>query len=120
MTPEKQRIAIAEACGWKIEPDSGFDHTPFTVREPDGAYYHVRTEAIAIKHLPDYPNDLNAMHNAWLTLSDDNKWVFAALLQRVVFKGGGGNSWNYWPSNATASQRAEAFLKTIEKWEDET
>jgi len=59
MNPEQQRIAIAEACGWKFIPEyyHGEDQPPeFTTVTPDG------------KHLcgyyPDYLNDLNAMHEA--------------------------------------------------------
>jgi hypothetical protein len=119
MNPYKQRIAIAYACGWRIDPDSGIKHLPFTVHDPSGDFYHAQSLDHAINFLPDYLADLNAMHEAWLTLSDADKYVFAEFLQRVVFKGGGGDGWVYWPSNATAAQRAEVFLRTKGKWEDE-
>lgn len=61
--------------------------------------------------LPDYLNDLNAMHDAEkaLGLSYD-RWTreLRAICERD----------RRCIESATASQRAEAFLRTIGKWEE--
>ena len=89
MTPEQQRIAIAEACGWK----TGY-------RDPE-----------AWHPLPDYLNDLNAMHEAEGILTNEQIEVYCSFLQKP--------QWGiWWGIHATAAQRAEAFLRTIGKWEE--
>jgi hypothetical protein len=100
MTQEKQRIAIAEACGFRPKTDR---HKPMWVT-PDS-----RTLVTMPDHLPDYLNDLNAMHEAEKTLSDDNLKSYRGWLVVVC----NGEHWR-----ATAAQRAEAFLRTIDKWEE--
>jgi hypothetical protein len=90
MTPEAQRIAIAEECGWK----TGY-------RDPE-----------AWHPLPDYLNDLNAMHEAEKMLVS-LQWVsYSRRLQTLCDES------VTWPIHATASQRAEAFLRTIGKWKE--
>ena len=60
--------------------------------------------------IPDYPNDLNAMHEAERTMGDPQLWVeYQSYLSDVM----GHVGWLY---HATASQRAEAFLKTLNLW----
>jgi hypothetical protein len=90
MTREQQRIAIAEACGWK----TGY-------RDPE-----------AWHPLPDYLNDLNAMHEAEKAMNNNDWWKFVEHLTNIC---GGGTALGI---SATASQRAEAFLRTIGKWEE--
>lgn len=93
MTPEQQRIAIAKACG--------------TLRW-----------TWLDKHYPDcphYPDDLNAMHEAVAVLTPDQYRRFHAILCDMTH--------NEWMASeecharhvneATAAQRAEAFLRTI-------
>ena len=109
MTPEQQRIAIAEACGWtEIEPCTCCDGVSRAYEPTPGAHK---------KHLPNYLNDLNAMHEAedWIPhhLSHIDYWQkgygrFQTLLAELTIT----------PYSATASQRAEAFLRTIGKWEE--
>jgi len=90
MTQEEQRVAIAEACGWK----TGY-------RDPE-----------AWHPLPDYLNDLNAMHEAEKMLVS-LQWVsYSRRLQTLCDES------VTWPIHATASQRAEAFLRTIGKWKE--
>jgi hypothetical protein len=97
MTPEQQRIAIAEACGWT------------DTQIIDGKYG--QTDA------PDYLNDLNAMHEAEKVLSRGQNYNqsrgfgrYKTALAEVCDE--------QHPIDATAAQRAEAFLKTIGKWEE--
>ena len=104
MTPEAQRIAIAEACGWtEIEPCTccygvirGYQPTP-------GAHK---------KHVPDFINDLNAMHEAEKVLAYAQGGDMTLWIQRMTCAGYGPQLF------ATAPQRAEAFLRTIGKWEE--
>jgi hypothetical protein len=136
MTNKQINIAIAESRGW-------FKFTQFTTypkswgRTP--ARYHnpiwsltsstdmTEDECtkygwhgdghISIDHIPDYCNDLNAMHEAekWMisNLRLLDFWQFAEELKRIVPANLGDDSYIH----ATARQRAEAFLKTIGKWE---
>jgi hypothetical protein len=97
MTPEKQRIAIAKACGYQ----KGWNYK--------SGYPADFTQEWHIDSLPDYLNDLNAMHEAEKTLSDDNLKSYRGWLVVVC----NGEHWR-----ATAAQRAEAFLRTIDKWEE--
>lgn len=99
MNPEQQRIAIAEACGWK----TGY-------RDPE-----------AWHPLPDFLHDLNAMHDAEKVLTKANWGCYASELYRITDANNHGISPNHhWLAVAfsTASQRAEAFLRTIGKWEE--
>jgi hypothetical protein len=102
MTPEKQRIAIAEACGHIVT-----DHALFT---PDRwkVWYD------DVKHLiPDYLNDLNAMHEAEKVLTYPQGGKMTRWIERMTCGGYGPQLF------ATAAQRAEAFLRTLNRWEDE-
>jgi hypothetical protein len=100
MKPELQCIAIAEACGWTVINDSLCHITPDRNGEPQIA---------VIARLPDYLNDLNAMAEA------ENLVLKSAQQCRdyanVLDDGNGGHF-------ATSAQRAEAFLRTIGKWEE--
>ena len=110
MTPEQQRIAIAEFRGWtEISPRMMWGLPPNIFDEG--------TEH-CLRHLPNYINDLNAIHDAWLTLSTSEKEQFESELYLIVI---GGAEYNRnddagWITNATAAQRAEAFLKTLNIW----
>jgi len=116
MKPEKQRIAIAEACGWVIKTEQ-VEHT--------NGYQWTETRKFWVSphgkrgELPDYLNDLNAMAEAIATLGYDKQQDWLNKLSYVL----GFKSRNNWVLsdlvNATAAQRAEAFLKTIGKWEDD-
>ena len=60
----------------------------------------------------DYCKDLNAMHEAEKTLSETNMFVMAHYIEQLVNKNG------QFYFHATARQRAEAFLRTLGKWEE--
>ena len=96
MTDEQINQRIAEACGWKP------DKRGLGWLSPHG-YYAPE---------PDYCNDLNAMHEAEKTLSETNMFVMAHYIERFVSRHGQ----HYF--HATARQRAEAFLRTLFKWEN--
>lgn len=123
MTPEAQRIAIAEACGWRMGTE--------TVEHIDG-YQWTETRKFwtsptrKIYSLPDYLNDLNAVHEAESQSFDTaQREDFACRLLNIVtgeeFQRGDFVSITgvgFILTHATASQRAEAFLRTIGKWEN--
>ena len=103
MKPEQQRIAIAEACGWT------------DVKGTKGVHPKARFKGCGYADdwiaLPDYLNDLNAMHDAETVLILDCEWAtYLDRLSVIVAEGS--------LVHATAAQRAEAFLKTIGKWEE--
>lgn len=121
MNKEKQRIAIARACGWTCnEYDNGLWWHQDCVFCQDGRY----TDE---DHIPDYLNDLNAIHEAEKTLADmasddggaDQLGYAETLADVLGAKWAANNAYDIWLlTHATAAQRAEAFLKTIGKWED--
>ena len=101
MNKEQQRIAIAEACGWtQIESCTCCDGVSRGYQPTPGAHK---------KHLPDYLNDLNAMHEAEKVLTKEQAEKYVTILCLQV---------QPTPQlyHATAAQRAEAFLRTIGKW----
>ncbi len=97
MTPEAQRTAIAEACGWKTE---------------------YRDAVSSVTALPDYLNDLNAMHDALKTLNADQMISMDYHLDVVVGNGKQGLNCEYFLWSASAAQFAKAFLRTIGKWKE--
>jgi hypothetical protein len=102
MTKEQQRIAIAETCGWKWERLwTGELHG-----KPVG-------EQGPFREVPDYLNDLNAMHEAEKTLNQKLAAEYARMLTSIAWQS---DQPTFAPMTATAAQRAEAFLRTIEKW----
>ncbi len=114
MKPEQQRIAIAEACGWRDIKRHGYYWTGTRPRQP------MEDDAQYMMALPDYLNDLNAMHEAEKVL-EDRRVDYVGYLEDTtrhhlctdnleIIK------WRF--ISATAAQRAEAFLRTIGKWED--
>jgi len=56
--------------------------------------------------LPDYLNDLNAMHEAEKVLTPEQCDSYQHLLGMTVNR----------PWHATATQRAEVFLQTLNLW----
>jgi hypothetical protein len=68
----------------------------------------------------DYCNDLNAMHEAYSTMTEDKQWEFIKTL--VNYQQGSfpllSRSESLVLANATARQRAEAFLRTVGKWKE--
>ena len=100
MTPEKQRIAIAEAC------------------ETMQWSYALPQKCVGAS-VPKYTEDLNAMHDAEKVLTEkgvDTWWAYVDLINRHNLIPFGQST----AVHATAAQRAEAFLRTIGKWEKNT
>ena len=95
MTDDQINAAIAEACGRK--------------RNLDGGWYPDHGLKVGTQGIPNYCADLNAMHKAEWSLTDDQLWRMAREIERND---------EQWYFRATACQRAEAFLRTLGKWEE--
>ena len=105
MTDAQINAAIAEACGWK----------EVRVNGGAGVYKGFDNGAELRPDIPDYCTDLNAMHEAEKTLFPYYATVYANKLARVT-KADYLDDTEYFC--ATARQRAEAFLRTLGKWEE--
>ena len=115
MTNEQINIAIAEACGivgpfenrWikEVEMEGGL-----TGYESYGLTGFVKDELVFV---PDYCNDLNAMHEAEKQIRNGDWTRYCQYLAEY-----GGGSVRFVSVHATAQNRAKAFLKTIGKWEE--
>ena len=123
MKPEAQRIAIAEALGAKWRNVSCASHASISFDEtcPETNWKWSQKDAnrMCDDTVPDYPNDLNAMHEAEKVLRKDQHRNY---IKELVFLPKAEWTDVYEEvmvvAHATAAQRAEAFLKTIGKWED--
>lgn len=123
MKTNDQQIAITKALGWEFceRPNPrGYMHT--FCRHPHltvgGAFRRPLWKRMS--HLPYYPNDLNAMHEAetWLISKATRAMRYEEKLIDVCSHSHPpatqmGSLWH-----ATAAQRAEAFLRTLNLWTD--
>jgi len=107
MTDDEMIIQIAEACGIEIKYTDEWGRSVYWLA-PKNCPYENLIDQSGEGHfpLPDYLNDLNAMHEAEKTLKDEQWRLFLAWvcedgrIASIV--------------HSTARQRAEAFIKTIE------
>jgi len=101
----EDRIKIAKACGYhRRRVDHGEGFKPYDAWFKDGLGHHFEHDA----HLPDYLNDLNAMHDAEVCLIDQGHGEsYQKHLQSIA---GGYLSYHL----ASASQRAKAFILSLE------
>lgn len=125
MSPEAQRIAIAEAIGWRFHAHREIDLSLAGDRRlkeqaicrwcaPGRAEWQLET-------LPDFLNDLNAMHEAEKVLNREQQMEYITLINRMrndVARQS--QDWYqlepFWQVHSTAGERAEAFLKCLEAW----
>jgi hypothetical protein len=118
MSPEKQRIAIAEACGLPKPYSMWF-----------GNVSNTPCHSVMVKNgvkrgipIPDYLNDLNAMHEAEATMNLTDKYQYGKSICKIMnidTEGGLDVVDIYYACHASAAQRAEAFLRTIGEWEND-
>ena len=113
MNPQEINRRIAIACGWKTDKRS------LGWLDPQGCY----------SEIPNYYGDLNAMHEAvmssptveqWTEWRRQLQWIVAPATKPSRVRGinlMGEGEYHRW-FNATAAQRAEAFLRTIGQWEE--
>jgi len=91
MNKEQQRIKIAEACGFL-------------------RHHHVR-------NCPDYLNDLNAMHEAWQTLTSNQKITYRGELAKICAREAPERD-TCWLEDIAAEFAPEAFIRTLGLWEE--
>ena len=110
MSPDAQRIAIAEACGWKpLFISCDLNGNPFPGQDVP----------------PDYLNDLNAMSEAEKVKEMAFDSDYAYWLARIAVRDRGLNEDRLNVGDgfqialtATAAQKAEAFLKALNLWKE--
>lgn len=116
---EDQRIAIAEACGWKGPyKKEWIDHGEtwaFAGTDPEGERWA----------LPYFVTDLSAIAKAEDTLTDVQLMLMYNHLEEICeragkFPGGVDTRLATRVWRATAPQRAEAFLRTLDLWTENT
>ena len=109
MTDEQINAAIAKEIGWtQVEAMHRSGRAP-------GATY------VGREFIPDYCSDLNAMHEAESTLQRNGPEFSRMLLELVGEAAGPGVMYAYGSFShvhAPARLRAEAFLRTLGKWEE--
>jgi hypothetical protein len=104
MTNQKINKAIAKYLGWK-EFSSFSDCKQIIGKRP--SFHNGKIVSYTVdQYVPDYCRDLNAMHEAEKVLTTAQTTTMSQYLHRRL-----GMLWGF----ATASQRAEAFLRTIGK-----
>lgn len=117
MTTEQINIKIAEACGWRFITKDSFN------QELCGIPPDEEAKDRNLMDLPNYHSDLNACHDMERTLTDaqaqlhfDNlRQVTGSTLETLGVIYGNCHFLMY---NATAPQRCEAFLRTLNLWEE--
>ena len=116
MSPEAQRIAIAEACGWTHIIFRGI-HEP-QAKDYVGQHESCRPTGSSGKWqgpIPDYLNDLNACHDMEKMIEPGLMSIFVHNLYLAM---GQTEEVRIGTAHTTAGQRCEAFLRTIGKWEE--
>lgn len=108
MTDEQINAAIAEACGWEVfcKPLGGCGFAAYA-KNPNGD---------PSPGIPDFCTDLNAMHEAEKVLGNRLSAYGELLCEMTVVSERDFAECYIW--HATARQRAEAFLRTLGKWEE--
>jgi len=119
MTNEEINAAIAEHCGWRNIKEIDFGTDPY-IDGPDQMWVGIHPESDSdsdeYEVIPDYDKDLNLMHEAMKTLSEEQvEKVWETLCDMIPF-----NRYSFRNGlvfDAPAKVRAEAFLRVIGKWE---
>ena len=106
MTPEAQRIAIAKACKWAHDKDGYFAGW---WRKWDGGDQRLRIDQLS---------DLNAMHEAEKMLTEKQELFYLIQLMKSMNESGTIGWRSERTYKATAAQRAEAFLRTLNLWKE--
>lgn len=112
MTPQQINEAIAKACGYK---NLRYDW----INGSDAIKDWIHDDGIGI---PNYAYSLDSMHSAEDMLSDKQVQSYVDQLCLVtdakLSKNCNDYGINYWSVyHATAPQRAEAFLRTLNLWQ---
>lgn len=112
MNDEQINKTIAEYVGHKnismrtIGEDIGMPMSFLFSGEPNKGGYAI----------PDYCNDLNAMHEAEKMLTAEQARSYDKELQKIGYRKRLAGA--FWLWHFSAAWKAEAFLKTIDKWKE--
>jgi hypothetical protein len=113
MSPEEINKRIAIACKLDIVDNPNPKDRPEAWKT---AFFTKRAATIrkkswpssaVVKVIPNYYGDLNAMHEAETHIMDENSIEYVKWLNKLSC-----------PWHASAPKRAEAFLRTINQWEE--
>lgn len=111
MTNRKINKAIAEHLGWK---ELSFSYCKQIIGNRPFFKNGKIVSYTVDQYVPDYCNDLNAMHDAENTLNDDQQYEYAYVLDDLIKN----RSCEFDLIHASARMRAEAFVRTIGKWKE--
>ncbi len=112
MTPDAQRVAIAEACGFEVLRAAGTAKAMVREQLCTGA------ASTDWRMMPDYLNDLNACHEMEKVMTQQQRGRYSRHLSSILSKAAS-NTGEYDIWHATAAQRCEAFLRTLGLWHPE-
>lgn len=119
MNEDLQRIAIAEFCGWT----NIRKHFPYW-SEPETYEFEGLKNIKFYTGIPDYLNDLNAIHEAEKLLKGEQTEQYSITLYTLRLNRGIPTHVRGWEAlgmlHATAKERSEALLKVIGKYENPT
>lgn len=125
MKLEEKRIAIAKACGWDEITFTGLSHQgirPQSTKRYCNWNRPAPSPSVDDKRewhwIPDYINDLNAMHEAEKVLNGLNYHEYMRQVEKSVDPLGQCHESQavFRFLRSTAAQRAEALLKTLGLW----
>lgn len=107
---DKKLIMVAECAGWECGPKDDTRIEGFGIIKKNTCWYRkkdkVNWQGEFQNNPPDFLNDLNAMHEAVNSLPEASYNLFCDVLWNLC----GGASGLTGAINATAEQRAEAFV----------
>lgn len=111
MTDTEINVAIAEACGWKrgTVDDPSFSDPSKTIKRDRW----IMPSGLSSRKPPDYCSDLNAMHEAEMSLTIHERSDYTCVLNDLTCMPG---DMGWGEATAVARQRAEAFLRVKGLW----
>ena len=119
MSPEKQRVAIAQACGWK-DCDINWLRKPALLLGSKPTFSDGKIISYLVDQtIPDYLNDLNACHQMEKTLTQEQMIDYSRHVGKAVtiHLPASRAAWmDFKLINATAAQKSKAFLRTLDLW----
>ena len=117
MTQEQKRIKIAEKAGWRFHPLTEHLYSEQEKAEAIMCWVRPGNDPWQMDRVPDYFNDLNAMHDAEKSLLNgfedepESSEPWSDYLTNLILACPAHLSYH-----ATAAQRAEAFGLTLNLW----
>jgi hypothetical protein len=138
MTPEDIRIAVAESAGWKwyrhpsanslkhphyrflaLPAAHEFEQSPHWMVAADMTEKPCSIEYMEKEfHLPNWPEDLNAVHELEKTLTHNERFQFYKELLSVGNRDASNGNDVKNSIHATALQRCEAYLRLKGLWQE--